>query len=153
MHGTGRPADTRSAALDRKPVVRRVAARRSRRRGTQDGRSTSSCAGREPSAREGRQRHASPATTRAEDGQIDFTRDELVAYKRPRKIVFVSCLPMTSTGKIMRRRLAKSAHRARGRLIPRDERPTGRAVGLFLRQTTAKCGKASGVANVENPCK
>jgi long-chain acyl-CoA synthetase len=40
------------------------------------------------------------------DELIDFTRDHLAAYKRPRKVVFVSSLPTTSTGKIMRRNLA-----------------------------------------------
>ena len=38
---------------------------------------------------------------------IDFTRDELAAYKRPRSVVFVPSLPATSTGKIMRRKLAE----------------------------------------------
>jgi long-chain acyl-CoA synthetase len=37
---------------------------------------------------------------------IDFTRDRLAAYKRPRQVVFLSSLPATSTGKIMRRKLA-----------------------------------------------
>ncbi len=39
---------------------------------------------------------------------IDFTRDKLAAYKRPRSVVFVPSLPATSTGKIMRRKLAES---------------------------------------------
>jgi len=37
---------------------------------------------------------------------IDYTHDRLAAYKRPRRVVFLSCLPTTSTGKIMRRKLA-----------------------------------------------
>ena len=41
-----------------------------------------------------------------EDELIDYTRDQLAAYKRPRSIAFVSSLPATSTGKIMRRKLA-----------------------------------------------
>lgn len=40
---------------------------------------------------------------------IDYTRDKLAAYKRPRGIVFVPSLPATSTGKIMRRKLADMA--------------------------------------------
>jgi long-chain acyl-CoA synthetase len=40
---------------------------------------------------------------------IDYTRDKLAAYKRPRGIVFVPALPATSTGKIMRRKLADIA--------------------------------------------
>jgi long-chain acyl-CoA synthetase len=39
---------------------------------------------------------------------IEFTRDKLAAYKRPRHVVFVSQLPATSTGKIMRRKLAEA---------------------------------------------
>ncbi len=37
---------------------------------------------------------------------IAFTRDKLAAYKRPRRVVFVTSLPATSSGKIMRRKLA-----------------------------------------------
>jgi long-chain acyl-CoA synthetase len=40
---------------------------------------------------------------------IDYTRDRLAAYKRPRQVVFLSSLPATSTGKIMRRKLADAA--------------------------------------------
>jgi long-chain acyl-CoA synthetase len=43
---------------------------------------------------------------------IDFSRDQLAAYKRPRRVVFVESLPATSSGKIMRRKLAKSAGQA-----------------------------------------
>jgi long-chain acyl-CoA synthetase len=45
------------------------------------------------------------------DELIDFTRDRLAAYKRPRQVVFLPSLPATSTGKIMRRKLA-DAHQA-----------------------------------------
>jgi long-chain acyl-CoA synthetase len=38
---------------------------------------------------------------------IEFCSDGLAAYKRPRSVVFVPALPQTSTGKIMRRELAK----------------------------------------------
>ncbi len=48
------------------------------------------------------------ASATAED-IIEFTRDKLAAYKRPRSVVFVSSLPATSTGKIMRRKLADAA--------------------------------------------
>ncbi len=37
---------------------------------------------------------------------IDYTRDRLAAYKRPRQVVFLSSLPATSAGKIMRHKLA-----------------------------------------------
>jgi long-chain acyl-CoA synthetase len=43
---------------------------------------------------------------------IDFSRDQLAAYKRPRRVVFVESLPATSSGKIMRRKLAESAGQA-----------------------------------------
>ena len=39
---------------------------------------------------------------------IEFTRDQLAAYKRPRLVRFVSSLPATSTGKIMRRKLLEA---------------------------------------------
>jgi long-chain acyl-CoA synthetase len=40
----------------------------------------------------------------------DHCRDHLAAYKRPRDVVFVDHLPTTSSGKIMRRRLAELDH-------------------------------------------
>jgi long-chain acyl-CoA synthetase len=40
---------------------------------------------------------------------IDYTRGRLAAYKRPRRVVFLAALPATSTGKIMRRKLADAA--------------------------------------------
>lgn len=40
-----------------------------------------------------------------EDIVIDFCRDKLAAYKRPRAVVFADALPMTSSGKVMRRKL------------------------------------------------
>jgi long-chain acyl-CoA synthetase len=43
-----------------------------------------------------------------EEEIIAFTHGELAAYKRPRRVVFVSQLPTTSTGKIMRRKLAEA---------------------------------------------
>ncbi|OQS13166.1 fatty-acid--CoA ligase [Nocardia donostiensis] len=38
---------------------------------------------------------------------IDFCRDSLAPYKRPRAVVFVDHLPTTASGKIMRRKLAE----------------------------------------------
>jgi long-chain acyl-CoA synthetase len=40
-----------------------------------------------------------------EESIIDFCRDRLAAYKRPRAVVFTEALPMTSSGKVMRRKL------------------------------------------------
>ena len=40
-----------------------------------------------------------------EDAIIDFCRDKLAAYKRPRTVVFTDALPVTSSGKVMRRKL------------------------------------------------
>jgi long-chain acyl-CoA synthetase len=39
------------------------------------------------------------------DAVLDFCRDKLAAYKRPRAVVFTDSLPTTSSGKIMRRKL------------------------------------------------
>jgi len=41
----------------------------------------------------------------SEDGLIAFCKERLAAYKCPRKVQFVSDVPKTSTGKIMRREL------------------------------------------------
>lgn len=46
-------------------------------------------------------------TTSTEAELIDFCRDRLAAYKRPRSVRFVAALPQTSTGKVMRRELVK----------------------------------------------
>jgi long-chain acyl-CoA synthetase len=40
---------------------------------------------------------------------IAYAREHLAAYKVPRSVVFVTSLPQTSTGKVMRRKLADSA--------------------------------------------
>ncbi|MDF3145140.1 MULTISPECIES: AMP-binding protein [unclassified Streptomyces] len=44
----------------------------------------------------------------SEEEILDFTRDRLAAYKRPCRVVFVSSLPTTSSGKIMRRKLLEA---------------------------------------------
>ena len=43
----------------------------------------------------------------------DFVRTRLAAYEYPRRIAFVDELPMTATGKIMRRVLRQRAAEAR----------------------------------------
>ena len=43
-----------------------------------------------------------------EEEMISFCREELAAYKCPRKVQFVMDVPKTSTGKIMRRELNNS---------------------------------------------
>jgi long-chain acyl-CoA synthetase len=48
-----------------------------------------------------------------EEELIAFTAGQLAAYKRPRRVVFLSSLPVTSTGKIMRRKLAEHAMQSR----------------------------------------
>ncbi len=48
--------------------------------------------------------------TATEDEMISFCREELAAYKCPRKVQFVSDVPKTSTGKIMRRELNTLDH-------------------------------------------
>ena len=45
-----------------------------------------------------------------EDEIIAFCREELAAYKCPRKVQFVNDVPKTSTGKIMRRELNTLDH-------------------------------------------
>jgi long-chain acyl-CoA synthetase len=47
-----------------------------------------------------------PGAQATEKELIDFCRKDLAAYKIPRAVQFVSALPTTSTGKIMRRELA-----------------------------------------------
>ena len=48
-------------------------------------------------------------TTATAEELIDYCRGRLAAYKVPRSIQFVTTLPQTSTGKIMRRKLADLA--------------------------------------------
>jgi long-chain acyl-CoA synthetase len=48
-----------------------------------------------------------PGAAATEKDILDFCRKELAAYKIPRAVKFVPSLPMTSTGKLMRRELAK----------------------------------------------
>ena len=45
-----------------------------------------------------------------EEEMISFCREELAAYKCPRKVQFVMDVPKTSTGKIMRRELNTLDH-------------------------------------------
>jgi len=54
---------------------------------------------------------------------IDFTHDQLAAYKRPRRVVFLSSLPATSSGKIMRRKLAEAAAEQAQSLSPPPSGP------------------------------
>jgi long-chain acyl-CoA synthetase len=46
-----------------------------------------------------------PGTNATESDIVDHCRPHLAAYKLPRSVRFVSDLPKTSTGKIMRREL------------------------------------------------
>ena len=48
----------------------------------------------------------------------DFVRRELAPYKHPRKIEFLPELPKTSTGKILRSELKRSAERKRDSAQP-----------------------------------
>jgi long-chain acyl-CoA synthetase len=48
-----------------------------------------------------------PGASASEDELMALCRKQLAAYKVPRGIAFVPSLPMTSTGKLMRRELAK----------------------------------------------
>lgn len=46
-----------------------------------------------------------PGQAVTEEELIDFARQRMAAYKRPRSIVFLEDLPKTTTGKILRREL------------------------------------------------
>lgn len=48
-----------------------------------------------------------PGSTPTAEDVLDFCRDQLAAYKRPRDVVFVDQLPTTSSGKLMRRKLTE----------------------------------------------
>jgi long-chain acyl-CoA synthetase len=41
------------------------------------------------------------------DDLIDWAREQMAAYKHPRLVQFVDSLPMTSTGKILKRELTR----------------------------------------------
>ncbi|AKE01512.1 hypothetical protein XU06_31855 (plasmid) [Rhodococcus erythropolis] len=51
-----------------------------------------------------------PGTSPTVESILDFCRERLAAYKRPRDVVFVSDLPKTSSGKLMRRKLSELDH-------------------------------------------
>lgn len=55
-----------------------------------------------------------PGHAPTEKELIAYTRDGLAAYKRPRAVRFLAALPTTSSGKIMRRRLAAAWEAAAG---------------------------------------
>ncbi|GAI27669.1 unnamed protein product, partial [marine sediment metagenome] len=44
-----------------------------------------------------------PGETATAEELIDFCRDKLAGFKRPRSVVFIDELPRTSTGKILKR--------------------------------------------------
>jgi long-chain acyl-CoA synthetase len=48
-----------------------------------------------------------PGSKLTENMVIEHCRSSLAAYKRPRAVVFVAGLPTTSSGKVMRRKLAE----------------------------------------------
>lgn len=52
---------------------------------------------------------AKPGSMPTAESIIDFCRGSLAAYKRPREVMFVAGLPMTSSGKISRRNLEELA--------------------------------------------
>ncbi|WP_433560490.1 long-chain-fatty-acid--CoA ligase [Nocardia sp. CA-151230] len=52
---------------------------------------------------------AAPGTDPSEASLIDWARQRMAAYKYPRHIEFVPTLPMTSTGKILKRELRTSS--------------------------------------------
>jgi long-chain acyl-CoA synthetase len=56
-----------------------------------------------------------PGARLTENTIIEHCRSSLAAYKRPRAVVFVSSLPTTSSGKVMRRRLAELDGQLRAR--------------------------------------
>lgn len=54
---------------------------------------------------------ASPGSTLTAAELIEYCRVSLAAYKCPREVVFVDTLPMTSSGKLMRRELSEATRR------------------------------------------
>ena len=47
-----------------------------------------------------------PGATVTEEGLVAWAKEEMAAYKYPRVVVFVDALPMTATGKILKRQLS-----------------------------------------------
>ena len=47
-----------------------------------------------------------PDATVTEDELVEWSREQMAAYKYPREVVFVDSLPMTATGKILKRELS-----------------------------------------------
>ena len=50
-----------------------------------------------------------PGMMATEQEVIDYTKDKLASYKKPKEVEFVDSLPKSSTGKILKRELKKSA--------------------------------------------
>jgi len=46
-----------------------------------------------------------PSEEISESDLVEWTREQMAAYKYPRRIEFVPSLPMTATGKILKREL------------------------------------------------
>jgi long-chain acyl-CoA synthetase len=71
-----------------------------------------------------------PGARLTENTIIEHCRSSLAAYKRPRAVVFVSSLPTTSSGKVMRRKLAELDGQLRARQdVARREEPLEEASG------------------------
>ena len=49
---------------------------------------------------------------------MSFIRFQLTSYKRPSKIIILDALPATSTGKILKHKLAESLHGEGGQVPP-----------------------------------
>ena len=68
---------------------------------------------------------AEPRATATEDELIEFCRQALPSFKRPRKVVFVTSYPTTATGKVRRVELRRMAATV---FVPGDDHPPTEAV-------------------------
>ena len=59
-----------------------------------------------------------PGSRLTPDDLMSFTRLQLTSYKRPSKIVILDALPATSTGKILKHKLAESLRGEGGETPP-----------------------------------
>jgi len=59
------------------------------------------------------------------DELVDWCREQLAAYKYPREVVFVDALPMTATGKILKRELVTASTAASARESSRPSSSAG----------------------------
>jgi long-chain acyl-CoA synthetase len=56
-----------------------------------------------------------PGETATEEEFIKWSKEKMAGYKRPKEVVFVDSLPLTSVGKVLRRELREAELKKMGK--------------------------------------